>query len=63
MKGVKRQAGTLSSLAGGDDMAYLEYKKGSANRDALGKPRNAFFKKEERNRERRQKAAKDMLGN
>jgi DNA excision repair protein ERCC-3 len=61
MKGVKRQAGTLSSLAGGDDMAYLEYKKGSANRDALGKPRNAFFKKEERNRERRQKAARDML--
>ena len=58
--GVKRQAGTLSSLAGGEDMAYLEYAKGSRNKD-FAKPRNAFFRKEERNRERRQKAAREML--
>lgn len=58
--GVKRQAGTLSSLAGGEDMAYLEYAKGSKNKE-FAKPRNAFFRKEDRNKERRAKAARDML--
>ena len=58
--GVKRQAGTLSSLAGGENMAYLEYGKNSRNKE-LVKPRNAFFRKEERQRERRTKAAQEML--
>lgn len=58
--GVKRQAGTLSSLAGGEDMAYLEYARGSKNKE-LAKPRNAFFRKEERQKERRAKAAREML--
>ncbi|KAK3702498.1 DNA repair helicase RAD25 [Vermiconidia calcicola] len=57
--GVKRQAGTLSSLAGGEDMAYLEYAKGR-NKE-LAKPRNAFFRKEDRNKERRAKANREML--
>lgn len=56
--GVRRQAGTLSSLAGGDSMAYMEYAKGSRNKE-LARPRNAFFRKEDRNRERRQKAARE----
>lgn len=56
--GVRRQAGTLSSLAGGDSMAYMEYNKGSRNKE-LARPRNAFFRKEDRNRERRQKEARD----
>lgn len=61
--GVKRQAGTLSSLAGGEDMAYMEYQKGSrANKElAAQKPRHAFFRKEDRNKERRKKAQRDML--
>ncbi|KAK3057470.1 DNA repair helicase RAD25 [Extremus antarcticus] len=58
-KGVKRQAGTLSSLAGGEDMAYMEYAKGR-NKE-LAKGRNAFFRKEERTRDRRAKANKEML--
>ena len=56
LSGVKRQAGTLSSLAGGEDMAYMEYQKGSRTNKDLAKPKNSFFKKEERNRERRKKA-------
>ena len=58
--GVKRQAGTLSSLAGGEDMAYMEYARGSRNKE-LAKPRNAFFRKEERVKDRRVKAARDMM--
>jgi DNA excision repair protein ERCC-3 len=59
--GVRRQAGTLSSLAGGDNMAYMEYGRGNANK-ALGKgPRNAFFKKDERLRERKKKQADEMF--
>lgn len=56
---VKRQAGTLSSLAGGDDMAYLEYQRGSKTNKELAKQRSAFFRKEDRDRERRKKAARD----
>ncbi|KAK5736367.1 DNA repair helicase RAD25 [Elasticomyces elasticus] len=59
--GVKRQAGTLSSLAGGEDMAYLEYQKGSKSNKELAKPKNKFFAKEERERERRKKAQREML--
>ena len=58
--GVRRQAGTLSSLAGGEDMAYMEYARGSANK-ALSKPRDAFFKKEQRIKEKRKKAQQDLL--
>jgi DNA excision repair protein ERCC-3 len=57
---VRRQAGTLSSLAGGDNMAYMEYGRGNANK-ALAKPRNAFFKKDDRLRERKKKQADEML--
>lgn len=59
--GVRRQAGTLSSLAGGEDMAYMEYAKNSKNNanKALAKPRNSFFKKEDRRKERIRKAARE----
>lgn len=57
--GVRRQAGTLASLAGGENMAYMEYHKGNANK-AL-KPRNAFFKKDEKMRERKKKQAEEMF--
>lgn len=57
--GIKRQAGTLSSLAGGEDMAYMEYAKGGRNKELPGKPRNAFFRKEEREKDKRRKAARD----
>lgn len=59
--GVRRQAGTLSSLAGGEDMAYMEYSaKNSANK-ALAKPRNAFFKKNEAKQKRMAKNAREFL--
>ncbi|EME43363.1 hypothetical protein DOTSEDRAFT_72690 [Dothistroma septosporum NZE10] len=58
--GVRRQAGTLSNLAGGDSMAYIEGKKGAANK-ALAKSRNAFFKKEDRLKERKKKQAQELL--
>ncbi|QIX01685.1 hypothetical protein AMS68_007202 [Peltaster fructicola] len=58
---VKRQAGTLSSLAGGDDMAYLEYQRGSKTNKELAKNRSAFFRKEDRDREKRKKARASML--
>ncbi|WPH03876.1 Hypothetical protein R9X50_00675900 [Acrodontium crateriforme] len=60
--GVKRQAGTLSSLAGGEDMAYLEYNRGSRNKELAKGGKSTFFKKEERDRERRRKAAKAARG-
>ena len=59
-KGVKRQAGTLSSLAGGEDMAYLEYARGGRNKELAKEQKSAFFRKEERNREKRRKAARDQ---
>lgn len=55
--GVKRQAGTLSSLAGGEDMAYAEYQRGNRGHKDLAKPRSSFFRKEDRDKERRRKAA------
>ena len=59
--GVKRQAGTLSSLAGGEDMAYLEYAKGGRNKELAkaGQGQSAFFRKEDRIKEKRRKAARD----
>lgn len=58
---VKRQAGTLNSLSGGGSMAYMEYGKGSKQGKEMARQRNQFFKKEDRAKERRKKAAQDML--
>ncbi|KAF2857483.1 DNA repair helicase RAD25 [Piedraia hortae CBS 480.64] len=58
---VKRQAALLSSLAGGESMAYQERNKKAVNKMPPA-PTNDFFKKEERDRIRRKKAARDMMG-
>ncbi|KAI0023198.1 DNA repair helicase rad25 [Xylariomycetidae sp. FL0641] len=52
-KGVRRTAGTLGELSGGQDMAYIEQRKG-ANRALKKKPgqSNAFFKKMSREKQR-----------
>ncbi|KAI9822587.1 MAG: DNA repair helicase RAD25 [Pycnora praestabilis] len=52
-KGVKRTAGMLSELAGGEDMAYMEYNK-SRNKELKSKgPKNAFMKKIHREQQKR----------
>jgi len=58
--GVKRTAGMLSELAGGQNMAYIEYNK-SRNKDLKNKkgPQSKFFKDIARGNERRKKAARD----
>jgi DNA excision repair protein ERCC-3 len=58
-KGVKRQAGTLSSLAGGDHMAYMEYK--NMSKAAREASRSQFFKKNDKTKERKKAAAQRML--
>lgn len=61
-KGARRTAGTLSELAGGQDMAYVEQNK-SKNKELKGKKKvesNAFFKKVAREQEKRKKAMEDM---
>ncbi|KAI0014103.1 DNA repair helicase RAD25 [Xylariaceae sp. FL0662B] len=52
-KGVRRTAGTLGELSGGQDMAYIEQKK-NANKALKKKPAksSAFFKKIAREKER-----------
>ncbi|KAI5928554.1 DNA repair helicase rad25 [Camillea tinctor] len=52
-KGVRRAAGTLGELSGGQDMAYIEQRKG-ANKGLKKKPAqsNAFFKKMAREKQR-----------
>jgi DNA excision repair protein ERCC-3 len=52
-RGVRRTAGTLGELSGGQDMAYIEQRK-SANKALKKKPaqKNAFFKKIAREKER-----------
>ncbi|KAI0603474.1 DNA repair helicase rad25 [Biscogniauxia sp. FL1348] len=52
-KGVRRVAGTLGELSGGQDMAYIEQRKG-ANKGLKKKPAqsNAFFKKMAREKQR-----------
>lgn len=53
--GAKRSAATLSGLAGGDDMAYIEYNK-SKNKQLKDKAgHHPLFKKMERDRQRRKK--------
>ncbi|KAH8757708.1 P-loop containing nucleoside triphosphate hydrolase protein [Diaporthe sp. PMI_573] len=58
---VRRTAGALSDLSGGQDMAYVEQNK-SANRSMKKKkkgPQSDFFKKISRDNERRRKAAQE----
>lgn len=51
-RGVKRTAGTLGELSGGQDMAYIEQRK-SANKALKKKPeKSKFFKKVDREKER-----------
>ncbi|KAL4758960.1 TFIIH/NER complex ATPase/helicase subunit SSL2 [Aspergillus foveolatus] len=52
--GVKRSAATLSGLAGGEDMAYIEYNK-SRNKQLKEKQHHPLFRKLERERQRRKK--------
>ncbi|KAI9863620.1 MAG: transcription factor TFIIH complex ERCC-3 subunit [Trichoglossum hirsutum] len=61
-RGVKRTAGTLKDLSGGQDMAYIEYNK-SRNKELKGKGslRNPFFKQLDRENEKRRKQAQAML--
>jgi DNA excision repair protein ERCC-3 len=57
---AKRSAATLSGLAGGDDMAYIEYNK-SRNKQLKDKgSHHPLFKKMQRDRERARKAREDM---
>jgi DNA excision repair protein ERCC-3 len=58
--GVRRQAGTLSSLAGADNMAYMEHERGKNPNKALAKPRNQFFKKNAAAAQRRAKAQREF---
>ena len=51
--GVKRTAGMLNDLSGGQDMAYIEYNK-SRNKELKGK-HNPLFKKMAREQQRRKK--------
>lgn len=59
---VRRTAGTLQDLSGGQDMAYIEYNRGK-NRELKEKakrdkgPHNPFIRKLQREAERRKKAA------
>ncbi|KAL4903428.1 hypothetical protein BDW74DRAFT_156378 [Aspergillus multicolor] len=52
--GVKRSAATLSGLAGGEDMAYIEYNK-SRNKQLREKQHHPLFRKLERERQKRKK--------
>ncbi|KAI9754716.1 MAG: hypothetical protein M4579_004563 [Chaenotheca gracillima] len=56
LSGVRRTAGSLKDLSGGQDMAYIELNK-SANKAVKGKkgPQNEFFKSIVRQNERRKK--------
>jgi DNA excision repair protein ERCC-3 len=57
---VKRSAATLSGLAGGEDMAYVEYNK-SRNKQLKDKAQHhPLFKKIARDKKRRQDAMKEM---
>lgn len=58
--GVKRSAATLSGLAGGEDMAYIEYNK-SRNKQLKDKVgHHPLFRKLERERQRRKKEMEEM---
>ena len=55
---VKRTAGMLSELAGGQNMAYIEYNK-SRNKELRKATQSKFFKGIAKTNERRQKAARE----
>jgi DNA excision repair protein ERCC-3 len=57
-KGARRTAGTLSELAGGQDMAYVEQNKSRNKELKKKKESNPFFKKVQREQQKR-KAARD----
>lgn len=57
--GVKRSAATLSGLAGGEDMAYIEYNK-SRNKQLKEKGHHPLFRKLERDRQKRKKEMEDF---
>lgn len=58
--GVKRSAATLSGLAGGEDMAYIEYNK-SRNKQLKDKVgHHPLFRKLERERQRRKKEMEEL---
>jgi DNA excision repair protein ERCC-3 len=58
--GVKRSAATLSGLAGGEDMAYVEYNK-SRNKQLKEKTQHhPLFKKIARDQQKRKDAMKDI---
>lgn len=57
---AKRSAATLSGLAGGEDMAYIEYNKSKNKqlKDKVG--HHPLFRKMERERQKRKKAMQDI---
>ncbi|KAI1268680.1 P-loop containing nucleoside triphosphate hydrolase protein [Xylariaceae sp. FL1019] len=56
-RGVRRTAGTLGELSGGQDMAYIEQRKGTNKALKQKKPQqNAFFKKIAREKQRLKEA-------
>lgn len=57
--GVRRMAGTLAELAGGRDMAYIEYNK-SRNKELKKGPKSKFFKDIARANERRKKVVRGL---
>ena len=59
-KGVKRSAASLSGLAGGEDMAYVEYNK-SRNKQLKDKTAShPLFRKWERERQKRKQGMAEM---
>jgi len=55
-KGARRTAGTLSELAGGQDMAYVEQNKSRNKELKKKKESNPFFKKVQREQQKRRQA-------
>jgi DNA excision repair protein ERCC-3 len=62
-KGVRRTAGTLGGLSGGQDMAYVEQNKAAGKGGKKGKPeQSAFFKKLAREKERKKQQMREAQG-
>lgn len=58
-KNVRRTAGMLSGLAGGEDMAYVEQNKSKNKELKKKKESNPFFKKMQRDQQKRKQALED----
>ncbi len=58
-KGAKRTAGTLSELAGGQDMAYVEQNKSRNKELKKKKESNPFFKRLQRDQQKRRQALEE----